>query len=87
MESTVSGADATANQTGDTAWTVKTDNDYLNKTLNFAKPGDIPVVPTELGVMTIQNITPHAGGDFDFKSSDDALVVNPTSTRSFSFYR
>ena len=26
----VSGADATANQTSDTAWTVKTDNDYLN---------------------------------------------------------
>ena len=76
---TVSGADATANQTGDTAWTVKTDNDYLNKTLNFAKPGDIPVVPTELGVMTIQNVTPHDGGDFDFKSSDDALVVNITA--------
>jgi hypothetical protein len=75
----VSGSDATANQTGDTAWTVKTDNDYLNTTLNFAKPDQIPVVPTELGVMTIQNVTPHAGGDFDFVSSDDAIVVNTTA--------
>ena len=72
----VSGADATANQTGDTAWTVKTDNDYLNKTLNFAKPGDIP---TDLGVLTIENITPHADGNFDFKSSDAALVVGNTA--------
>ena len=72
----VSGSDATANQTGDTAWTVKTDNDYLNTTLNFAKPDQIP---TDLGVLTIENITPHADGNFDFVSSDDALIVNPTS--------
>ena len=46
------------------------------QTLNFAKPGDIP---TDLGVLTIESITPHADGNFDFKSSDDALVVGNTA--------
>ena len=39
---TVSGSNATANQDGNTAWTVKTDNTYLNANLDFAKPDDIP---------------------------------------------